>query len=86
MKTRPKFKKSNLLSPAERERIIMESAEKANMLMTICVLHDCFGFGETRIHRFVDRYKEIADSFQHGNEDLNKINEEIWERFGVKIL
>lgn len=86
MRTKPKFKKSSLLSPAERERIIMESAEKANMIMTICVLHDCFGFGEKRINRFVDRYKDIADSFQQGNEDLNKINEEIWERFGVKIL
>lgn len=46
MKTMPKYRKSNLLSTKQREQIIMESAEKANLIMTICVLSDCFGFGK----------------------------------------
>lgn len=86
MKTRPKYKKSNLLSPADRERLIMEAAERANLIMTICILHDCFGFEEKEIQDFVDRYKELADSFQHGNENLETINQELWERFGVKVM
>lgn len=86
MKTMLKYRKSNLLSPKQREQIIMESAEKANLIMTICVLSDCFGFGKKRINEFVDRYQELAQSFQKDNENLKNINEEIWERFEVKIL
>lgn len=86
MKTMPKYRKSNLLSPKQREQKIIESAEKANLIMTICVLSDCFGFGKKRINDFVDRYQELAQSFQKDNENLKKINEEIWERFEVKIL
>lgn len=86
MKTMLKYRKSNLLSPKQREQIIMESAEKANLIMTICVLSDCFGFGKKRINEFVDRYQELAQSFQKDNENLKNISEEIWERFEVKIL
>ncbi len=86
MKAMPKYRKSNLLSQKQRERIIIESAEKANLIMTICVLADCFGFGKKRINEFVDRYQELSQSFQKDNENLKNINEKIWERFGVKIL
>ena len=86
MRTRPKFKKSNLLPQKKREQLIMDSAEKANLILTICVLHDVFGFGKKRINRFVDCYKEVADSFQAGNENLNEINEDIWDRFGIKVV
>lgn len=86
MKTMPKFKKSNLLTPAEREKIALESAEKANLIVTICVLADCNGFGKKRINEFLDNYKKLSDSFKEGNEDLMKINQTIWERFGIKIV
>ena len=77
MKTRPRFKKSNLLPPKMREQIAIEAAEKSNLILTICVLHDVFGFGKKRINRFVDSYKEVADSFQAGDKNLDEINEEV---------
>lgn len=83
---RSKYKKSSLLSPEKREQLILEAAEKANLLMTICVLHDCFGFGKKRINRFADYYVELAKSFEHNQENLQRINEDIWERFGIKVL
>ena len=86
MKVMPRYKKSNLLSQKEREKAIIDSAEKANMIMTICVLADCFGWGRKRINEFVEKYAELADSFQHRNEDLDHINNELWERFGIKII
>lgn len=86
MRHMPRYKKSNLISQKQREQLIMDSAEKANLIMTICVLHDCFGFGKVRVNRFVDRYKELADSFQYNNENLDNINEQLWERFDLKIL
>lgn len=86
MKPMPRYKKSNLLPPKVREQIIRDSTEKANLIMTVCVLHDCFGFGKKRVNRFVDKYKELADSFQAGNENLEEINEEFWKRFDLKIM
>ena len=86
MKTLPRYKKSNLLSQKRREEILVESAEKANLIITLCVLADCFGFGKKRINDFVSRYGELADSFQAGDEDLDHINQELWERFDLKIM
>lgn len=86
MKTLPRYKKSNLLSQKKREQLIIDAAEKANLIITLCVLHDCFGFGKKRINDFVDKYKGLADSFQEGNEDLEQINQELWERFDLKVM
>ena len=86
MKPMPRYKKSNLLPQRKREELIRDAAEKANLIMTICVLHDCFGWGKKRINDFVDKYKGLADSFQAGDEDLDHINEEFWKRFDLKIM
>lgn len=74
MKPMQKYRKSNLLPQKKREQLLIDSAEKANLLMTICVLTDCEGWGKVRIQRFLDHYKELADSFQQGNEILEEIN------------
>ena len=86
MKNMPKYKKSNLLPQKTREKLLLESAEKANLLMTICVLADCEGYGKKRIQRFIDNYTTLAKSFEHDQENIQKINEEIWNRFEVKVL
>ena len=86
MKQIPRYKKSNLLPQKQREQLIIQSAEKANLIMSICVLADCFGFGKKRINDFLDRYVELAKSFEYDNENLNDINEQLWKRFGIKIM
>jgi hypothetical protein len=86
MKRMPKYKKSNLLTPQERERIAVDAAEKANLIITLCVLADCEGYGKVRINRFLENYKTLADSFKEGNENLMEINQTLWERFGIKIV
>ena len=86
MKRMPKYKKSNLLTPQKRERLAVESAEKANLIVTLCVLADCEGYGKVRINRFLENYKMLTDSFKEGNENLMEINQTLWERFGVKVI
>lgn len=82
----PRFKKSNLLTQKKREEMISDAASKAVLLTTICVLHDCFGFGKKRLNDFIDRYKELQDSIKYDTDDWKKINEEIYERFDIKIV
>lgn len=57
---------------------------KAMVIDTVCVmsihvLHDEFGFGPSRIQRFMERFQEKADCLEHGNldwDDIVKINQE----------
>ena len=60
MKKMPKFKKSNLLTPAEREKIIRESSEKANLIVTICVLADCNGVWQETHKRVFGKLSKIG--------------------------
>ena len=86
MKPRPNFKKSSLLPQKKREEMLIDSAAKASLMTTLCVLHDCFGFGEKRLNDFVDHYHELCMSMKHGTDDWKHINQEIYERFGIKIV
>lgn len=86
MKTRPRYKKSNLLTPKKREELLIDSAGKASLMIDICVLHDCFGFDEEDLNGFIDRRKELFDSMNHGTDDWKSMNQEIYERFGIKIV
>jgi hypothetical protein len=86
MKPRPNFKKSSLLPQKKREERLVEAASKGNLIVAICVLHDCFGFGEKRLNDFVDRYHELCKSMHYGTDDWKAMNQEIYERFGIKIV
>lgn len=86
MKTRPNFRKSSLLPQKKREEMLIDSASKASLMVTICVLHDCYGFGGKRLNDFVDRYHELCESMKFGTDDWKSMNQEIYERFGIKIV
>jgi hypothetical protein len=86
MKTRPRFKKSNLMTPKKREEQLIEASSKAHLLMTLCVLHDCYGFGTKRLNDFIDRYHELCYSVKRDTDDWKAMNQEIYERFGIKVV
>ena len=43
------------------DSIILESVANS-LAVSICVLHDKFGFGKARLQRFMNEYNEIFDS------------------------
>lgn len=82
----PQFrKKSNLLSRKEESKRIAQSAMDIYLALSIAVLADTFGFGQTRIDRFKDRYLELAESLGTGQDTLEQIKANIYEVFGVRI-
>lgn len=86
MKTKPRYKKSNLLSPKQREEMLVDAAHKANMILTLTILHDCFGFGEKRLQKFEECYKTLADSCEkEGTDDWRKLNEGL-QAYGIKVV
>lgn len=66
--------------------MLVDAASKANLMLTICVLADCFDFEEEQMNKFVDDYKTLADSCERGADDWRKISDEIFDRFGIKIV
>lgn len=58
---------------------------KVQMLLTIGVLWDVFNFSEEDINEFVDRYHEMLDSYNAGNEDIETWAKNIEELTGIKI-
>ena len=65
---------------------LIDSAQKVNMLLTMTVLHDKFGFGAKRMERFLKEYKELLDSYEKGYISPNDLNEVLWEEVGMKVL
>ena len=65
-RSKPMYRKSSLLSAAERDRINTAAASKANMLISLMVLHDKFGFGEQRLNRFLEEYEKQLIAFNDG--------------------
>lgn len=70
-------------SRKEESRKMAEAAEKICLKLTIAILADVFGFGDTRIHRFTDAYMQLADSLGVGTDTIDNIEYEIKKRFGV---
>lgn len=70
-------------SRKEESRKMAEAAEKICLKLTIAILVDVFGFGDTRIHRFTDAYMQLADSLGVGTDTIDNIEYEIKKRFGV---
>lgn len=65
---------------------LIDSTQKVNMLLTLTVLHDKFGFGSKRIERLVREYKELLDSYEKGYISPDDLNKVLWEEVGVKVL
>ena len=65
---------------------LIDSAQKVNMLLTMTVLHDKFGFGTKRMERFLKEYKELLDSYEKGYISPDDLNVVLWEEVGMKVL
>ena len=57
------------------------------MIIAAAALHDEFGFGETRVKRFLDRYSEIFEAcIQEGDMlDIGSIEKEL-KKEGIKCV
>ena len=58
-------------------------AENICLKLSIAILVDVFGFGDKRIHKFMDSYTELAKSLGVGTDTLEDIEKEIKKRFDI---
>lgn len=65
-----------------------EASDKAFFLMLsipMMVLHDKWGFGQTRGERFLEQVLDLYDSFEKGYVTIEDLQKCLWEEGGIKI-
>lgn len=65
---------------------LLDAAHKVNMILTMTVLHDKFGYGEKRLDRFTHEYKKLLEGVNEGYINAEDLNNVLWEETGRKIL
>ena len=68
----------------KNNRLIM-AAEKANLILTIMVLHDKFQFGTKRLEKFLKEYWELLDSYERGYFKMAELEAAIKEETGIEV-
>ena len=70
-------------SHKDESRKMAKVAENICLKLSIAILADVFGFGDKRIHQFMESYTELAKSLGVGTDTLEDIEKEIKRRFNI---
>ncbi len=66
--------------------ILISAAYRAFLLMGIMALRDEFGFGTSRLQRFIDKVDDMFDSYNRDYISLKDLTETIENETGIKVL
>ena len=74
------------MSAIHREDKLISAAAKANMLISLMVLHDKFGFESKRLQRYIDEYHKQLEAYNSGYiETVKDFEEVLWDECGIKV-
>lgn len=74
------------ITAKKRDNLLVSAAAKANMLISLMVLHDKFGFGEKRLQRFMDEYYKQLEAYNSRHiERVKDFEDVLWEECGIKV-
>lgn len=54
------------MTQIRKDNMLISAAGKANMIISLMVLHDKFGYGEKRLNKFLDEYQKQLDAYNSG--------------------
>ena len=54
------------MTQIRKDNMLIIAAGKANMIISLMVLHDKFGYGEKRLNKFIDEYYTQLDAYNSG--------------------
>ncbi len=75
-----------MLARRHSEDTLLRASYKANMLLTLMVLHDKFGFGEAECNKFIDEHKMQLDAYNEGYvETVKDFEDVIKDELGIEI-
>ena len=74
------------ITQLRKDNMLLSAAGKANMIISLMVLYDKFGYGEKRLNKFIDEYQKQLDAYNSGYvESVNDFTEVLKEECGIEL-
>ena len=74
------------MTQIRKDNMLISAAGKANMIISLMVLHDKFGYGEKRLNKFIDEYQKQLDAYNSGYvESVNDFTDVLKEECGIEL-
>ena len=75
------------MTQIRKDNMLISAAGKANMIISLMVLHDKFGYGEKRLNKFIDEYYKQLDAYNSGYvESVNDFTTDVLkEECGIEL-
>ena len=54
------------MTQIRKDNMLISAAGKANMIISLMVLHDKFGYGEKRLNKLIDEYYKQLGAYNSG--------------------
>lgn len=86
---RGKYFNNNKIRPVNNRRDVdklIDATKKAFMLLSIMALRDTYGFGATRLERYLDKFNELTESYYRGYISVDDLADTIYKETGIKVL
>ena len=74
-----------MMSEESKNRTLIQATNHTNLLLTLMILRDEFGFGHKRAKRFMDKYHDILDSYAKGYINSYDIRTTLEEELKMEI-
>lgn len=70
----------------QQDNLLIRSSHKANLLLTLMVLHSKFDFEKEKIDKFLTEYRKQLDAYNAGYVECVKDFEDVlWNECGIKV-
>lgn len=54
------------MTQIRKDNMLISATGKANMIISLMVLHDKFGYGQKRLNKFIEEYRKQLDAYNSG--------------------
>ena len=69
----------------QRDRVLIKSAYKANMILSLMVLRDKFDFEQEQLELFLAEVRKLLDGYNEGYLNVQDIEDTLAEEVGIKV-
>lgn len=74
------------MTQIRKDNMLISAAGKANLIISLMVLHDKFGYGEKRLNRFIDEYHKQLEAYNDGYvESVEDFKAVLNEECGIEL-
>ena len=74
------------MTQIRKDNMLISAGGKANMIISLMVLHDKFGYGEKRLNKFIDEYQKQLDAYNSGYiESVKDFTTVLKEECGIEL-